>query len=610
MRAAGYYRSRPMPMALERPDPPVPTQELPVPTQDLPVQAERTAPAAPAVPALELERLRREVKSRLFGAEPAPLTIDRYRIVSCIGQGGMGIVYAARDERLGRTVALKLLRPELGRTGTGDLAREAQSLAKLSHPNVVAVFDVGEHAGQLFVAMEYVEGQSMRRWLETPRSLAEVLAVFIAAGEGLAAAHRAGLVHRDFKPDNVLVGADGRPRILDFGLARGPDHQRHPSPPAFDELAEATATSLSRHGVVLGTPAYMAPEQHLGERADARSDQFGYCVALYQGLYRSLPFATDDLRALSLAIVSGKLTPPPVLPNVPDRLRRLVIRGLRVDPDARYADMDVLLAELRDILLVLTHPERALAPAPSSPEVGPEPIYDTRAIERVFGAAGSAGTRSGRPGLSESEVAEIADEVGLVLRNPDESRSPAPAPRLSDVPPTRMGERTDFGLPSTILAERELSALPSLDTQRRIVRELERNLGGTGIVEQFEAGLTWANRDAEASIDRQPGGARLVLRRSFAKLARKRRRRGMVFGLAGGTMLGGIATGLLPVFMLTLEPLLVFGGMGLGVLAGLQFAKKIQERQMDEERALLRWVGDRVEALVAAERPALPPRDG
>src|SRR5262245_24062530 len=127
-----------------------PRPDLPEPTTELPV-AERTAPAAPAVPALELERLRREVKSRLFGAEAGPLTIDRYRILGCIGQGGMGIVYAARDERLGRTIALKLLRPELGRTGTSDLAREARSLAKLSHPNVVAVFDVGEHAGQLFV---------------------------------------------------------------------------------------------------------------------------------------------------------------------------------------------------------------------------------------------------------------------------------------------------------------------------------------------------------------------------------------------------------------------------------------------------------------------------
>jgi serine/threonine protein kinase len=582
-----------------------PRPDFPEPTTELRVEAERTAPAAPSVPALELERLRREVKSRLFGTEHGPLTIDRYRILGCIGQGGMGIVYAAHDERLGRTVALKLLRPELGRTGTGDLAREAQSLAKLSHPNVVAVFDVGEHAGQLFVAMEYVEGQSLRRWLETPRPLSAILDVFIAAGEGLAAAHRAGMVHRDFKPDNVLVGVDGRPRILDFGLARPHDQQRELIPPAFADNAQATATSLSRHGVVLGTPAYMAPEQHLGERADARSDQFGFCVALYQALYRSLPFATDDLRALSLAIVSGKLTPPPVLPSVPDRLRRLVIRGLRVDPQARYTDMDALLSELRDILTALTHPERATAPAVLEPE--PEPVYDTRAIERAFGLAGTSNPSTGRPALSESEMAEIADEVGLALRDPN--AAPTAGTRVEDRSPTRMGERTDFGLPSTILAERELSALPSLDTQRRIVRELERNLGGTGIVEQFEAGLTWANTDAEASIDRQPGGARMVLRRSFAKLARKRRRRGMLFGFGGGTVAGGIATDLLPAFLIAIEPLFVFGGMAVGAIVGLRIAKHIHARQMDEERALLHWVGERVEALVAAERTPreLPP---
>jgi hypothetical protein len=416
------------------------------------------------------------------------------------------------------------------------------------------------------------------------------------------------MVHRDFKPDNVLVGVDGRPRILDFGLARAHDQRRELQPPAFADNAQATATSLSRHGVVLGTPAYMAPEQHLGERADARSDQFGFSVALYQALYRSLPFATDDLRALSLAIVSGKLTPPPVLPNVPDRLRRLVVRGLRVDPDARYSDMDALLSELRDILTALTHPERA-RPAPELepvPEPVPEPVYDTRAIERAFGLPGSAGTHAGRPGLSESEMAEIADEVGLALRDPNE----VPTTRVEGVSP-RIGERTDLGLRSTILAERQLSALPNLDTQRRIVRELERNLGGTGIVEQFEAGLAWANQEAEASIDRQPGGARMLLRRNFAKLARKRRRRGMVFGFIGGTIAGGIATDLLPAFIMAIEPLFVFGGMALGILAGLRLATRIHERQMDEERALLLWVGERVEALVAAEQAprALSPRD-
>ena len=563
---------------------------------------EPTAPAAPAVPAIELERLRREVKTRLFGAEHGPLTIDRYRILRCVGRGGMGIVYAARDERLGRTVALKLLRSDLSLAARStDLTKEAQSLAKLSHPNVVGVFDVGEVDGQLFVAMEYVEGQSLRRWLETPRQLGPILDVYIAAGDGLAAAHHASLVHRDFKPDNVLVGSDGLPRILDFGLARAPDHDRAAHPPAFADDSEATATSLSRHGLLLGTPAYMSPEQHLGERADARSDQFAYCVALYQALYHSLPYPPEDLRALSLAIVSGKLTPPPIVPQIPERLRLLVLRGLCVDPDARFPDMDALLTELRDIRASLDASPPAPTPAPKPGTDAVEPTYDTRAIERAFGLA-SEDNVGGRPHLSESEVAAIADEVGLELH----AASPrAPASSTAPGPALRHGERTHFGLSSTILAERTLSAMPRSETLRRIVHELERNLGGTGIVEQFDAGMTWANEVAEASIDRQPGGARMVLRRSFARLARKRRRRGMALGGLAGTVAGGISTELLPTLLIVLEPFFVFGGIALGVLAGLELAKAIHARQMAEERALLTWVGERAEALVTADDPAL-----
>jgi serine/threonine protein kinase len=556
-----------------------------------------TIPLPPEVSSLELERMRREVKSRLFGSGETPLMVDRYRILGCIGQGGMGIVYAARDERLGRTVALKLLRPELSQMG-GDLAGEAQSLAKLSHPHVVAVFDVGEHEGQVFVAMEYVEGESLRRWLGTARGLAEILDVYLAAGEGLAAAHRAGLVHRDFKPDNVLVGADGRPRILDFGLARATEREHGGQPPSFADDAEATATSVSRYGVLLGTPAYMAPEQHLGERSDARSDQFGYCVALYQAIYRALPFPSEDLRALSLAIVTGRHTPPPSVPGVPDRLRRLILRGLSVNPRDRYPDMDTLLAELRELRAKLGSRELE----------EPEPSYDTRAIEHAFGLHGSSSSPGGgRPSLSESELREIADEVGLDLdlstTPPSTDPTLAPASKSSS-------EYTYFGLPSTIAAERSLVALPNLETQRRIVRELERNLGGTGIVEQFEAGMAWANREAEGSIDRCPGGARLTLRRSFAKLARKRRRRGLIFGGILGTIFGGVVLdGIFP-FLSALEPLVVFGGTALGMLAGTRFARMLHQRQMNEERTLLDWVGERVAALVEADTPrALGPGD-
>ncbi len=546
-------------------------------------------PPAPEVSAIELERLRREVKARLFGLANDPVRIGRYAILGCIGTGGMGIVYAARDERLGRTVAIKLLKPELS-GNQSNLAVEARSLAQLAHPNVVAVFDVGEHEGQLFVAMEYVEGQNLRRWLQVARPLGDILDVFLAAGEGLAAAHEAGLVHRDFKPDNVLVGVDRRPRILDFGLAKGPDPVALAAPPAFAEDAEPTMTSLSRQGVLLGTPAYMAPEQHLGERADARSDQFGFCVALYQAVYGELPFPSEDLRSLSLAIVGGRMRPTPFGAGVPDSLRRLILRGLAIDPNARFATMKVLLAELRVIRAEL---EGAML-RPSSNAA----VYDTRAIERVFGVENHASESSGRPPLSADELSAIADEVGLEL-------VATPAPSGSSVPAHSIA-RSQFGLESQIRVERALPMLPTQTTTRRIVREFEQSLGGSGLVEVFETGLVWANDESEANIDRRPRGALITLRRNFAKLARKRRRRGMVLGAFAGMTAGGTLTELIPHFLSVFEPFMVFGGLALGIIAGQRIAKEIHDRHLDEEQRQLDWVAKRIELLIEGERdPAM-----
>ncbi|EDM77753.1 serine/threonine kinase family protein [Plesiocystis pacifica SIR-1] len=604
------------------------------------------APAAPEVSELELERMRREVKARLFGGVRPPIRIGRYKVLDCIGQGGMGIVYAARDERLDRTVAIKLLRPEFSGSQTNDLGKEAQSLAKLAHPNVVAVYDVGEHDDQLFVAMEYVEGQSLRRWLLRRPSITELLSVFAAAGAGLAAAHRAGLVHRDFKPDNVLVGSDGRPRILDFGLARAPGADGVGGPPSFADDADANATSLSRHGVLLGTPAYMAPEQHLGERADARSDQFGFCVALFQAIYGVLPFPSADLRALSLAIVGGRVSTPPPRTGVPDSLRNLLIRGLKVDPDARFPDMDSLLGELEVIrgeldgrgvvsgatsssqrstptsptevaaasaAASLTASQRFTeAPTQSTPvESKPEPAYDTRAINRAFGlepAPAESTEPNARPRLLESEMREIADEVGLELASLARDLNPRRDAATAPVDPHRPPERTDFGLASQVRSERQLSSLPSGDTRRRIIREIEQNLGGVGRAEHFESGMTWSNAEAEANIDRHPGGAVLTLRRNFDKIARKRRRRGMALGAFGGLVTGAILTDAVP-FMF-MEPLFVFSGVAMGLVVGHRVAKVIHERRMSEERRILDWLGERVQVLVAADEPyRLPPSE-
>ena len=241
------------------------------------------APPAVAEPRdLEGEAMRRRIASRLFGAAFEAVWLGRFRIIEALGAGGMGVVHAAEDTKLDRRVAIKVLRDERLRNDPQErarLLREARALAKLSHPNVVQVHEVGEHDGGVFIVMELVRGATLREWLATaPRSLAEIIARFVEAGEGLAAAHRVGVVHRDFKPANVLVGEDGRLRIVDFGLARGVVEA---APDTVPEAASAAA-SVSAPGVPAtmrpaGTPGYMSPEQALGEACDARSDQFSFC---------------------------------------------------------------------------------------------------------------------------------------------------------------------------------------------------------------------------------------------------------------------------------------------------------------------------------------------
>jgi serine/threonine protein kinase/DNA-binding CsgD family transcriptional regulator len=259
---------------------------------------------------------------------PSGSTAGRYVLQSLLGVGGMGQVFEARDPELARKVAIKIL--DAG--GTDDEAeqlaarmrREAQAMAMLSHPNVVAVHDVGTVEGRVFVAMEYVQGSTLRRWLGTERPWAEVLAVLEQAGRGLAAAHGAGLVHRDFKPDNVLVGDDGRVRVTDFGLATAAEDVR------------------SRGGTLAGTPPYMAPEALAGGPVDARSDIFGFCVTLYEALYGARPFAGRTVEELKESIASGNVREVPDR-DVPTAIRRALLAGLRADPAERYATLDELL---------------------------------------------------------------------------------------------------------------------------------------------------------------------------------------------------------------------------------------------------------------------------
>jgi len=286
--------------------------------------------------------------------------VGRYTVLGLVGSGGMGEVYAAYDPELDRKVALKILRDGATRPDDGGqrrahdrLLREAKAIAKLRHPSVVVIHDAGTVDGRVFLAMEFVEGVTLRDWLaERPRSPREILDIFIAAGRGLAAAHAAGLVHRDFKPANVMVSSEGGVRVMDFGLVRSLAEDAASERTA--SLANAVAddpditgsAALTRTGELLGTPLYMAPEQFQARRTDARTDQFAFCVALYEALFGVRPFAGTTVPTLMASVVEGRVTPPVARTSVPPAVRRAVLRGLRVTPDERWPSMDALLAAL------------------------------------------------------------------------------------------------------------------------------------------------------------------------------------------------------------------------------------------------------------------------
>jgi outer membrane protein assembly factor BamB len=265
-----------------------------------------------------------------------------YRIEDAIGEGGMGVVYRARDVRLDRAVAIKV-GTAASAASLARASREALALARLSHPNVVVVYQVGELEGRLYLAMEHVAGGDARAWLRArPRGWREIIALYAGAGDGLAAAHAAGLVHRDFKPDNLLVGDDGRPRVGDFGLAREATSQDG------DTVAttEPTGNAITMVGAVVGTPAYMAPEQLAGDDVDARADQFAFCVSLWEALFGARPFRGTEPAELADAIARGDVRAP-ARADVPPHVIAALRRGLAADRDARWPSMAPLLAELR-----------------------------------------------------------------------------------------------------------------------------------------------------------------------------------------------------------------------------------------------------------------------
>jgi tetratricopeptide (TPR) repeat protein len=283
--------------------------------------------------------------------------VGRYLLLHLLGAGGLGQVWAAYDPELDRRVAVKLIRPQARARLAADelrarLVREAQSIARVRDPNVVAVHDAGRFGEQVFIAMELVEGPTLGQWLrERARKWDVIRDAFVQAGRGLAAVHAAGLVHRDFKPGNVLVDDDDRMRVADFGLARAEQitpiegaAMSSASPPSDGESSGITAS-----GLVVGTPAYMAPEQHASAPVDARADQFAFCVAFYEALYGHRPFAGATPAALRDAILGGRIDKPATPHAAPSWLLRAIVRGLAREPGDRYESMNALLdAIMRD----------------------------------------------------------------------------------------------------------------------------------------------------------------------------------------------------------------------------------------------------------------------
>ena len=290
------------------------------------------------------QQMRARLVGSLFGQPVVDVKVGRYVVLDQIGSGGLGVVYAAYDPELDRKVALKLVKPTmLLPRAAARMQREAQAMAKIKHPNVVAVYDTGPHAEGVFIAMELVDGVTLTAWRRAqPRPWKAIREVLVSAGRGLAAAHGQGLVHRDFKPANVLVEASGQARVLDFGLARA----------AQTEGAQEAGTDsvldveVTQTGTLLGTPAYMAPEQFEGH-ADERSDQWGFCVTAYEMLYGRRPFTGPDADAVRDAARSGRVPRPEGTSPVPSWLFRALARGMSVDPAQRFPSMDALLVEMQ-----------------------------------------------------------------------------------------------------------------------------------------------------------------------------------------------------------------------------------------------------------------------
>jgi serine/threonine protein kinase len=302
----------------------------------------------------------------VLGPTRVHTSVGRYQLRETIGQGSMGTVHRAFDPDLEREVAVKLVRGHSTENARARLLREARALARFGHPNIIQLYDVGIEAGLMYVVMEYRPGLDLKEWLgQEKRDWRAVLDVYLQAGQGLNAMHAVGIGHRDFKPQNVLLGEDGVARVLDFGLAKAFSMQRDPSETIdLDAMHDQPPTTdLTGKGVLLGTPAYMAAELWCGEPAEPRSDQFSLCVSLFEGLYGARPFEGEKIKEIGRNIIQGRANPPPPDAQVPESFWPVIRKGLEPQPQDRHASLYVLLRALeRAKLRAEIEAEAQLAP--------------------------------------------------------------------------------------------------------------------------------------------------------------------------------------------------------------------------------------------------------
>jgi hypothetical protein len=385
---------------------------------------------------MPLDQVRHSVAAALFGPSEPVAQVGRFQVQKLLGTGGMGVVFAATDPQLGRTVALKLLQPLVaGERARERLLREAQAMARLQHPNVVSVHEAGVYGEQVYLVMEYVEDGTLADWLRLrARGWQEVVGVLAQAGDGLAAAHAAGLVHRDFKPSNILMGA-GRARISDFGLAR--------TSAMIEDIERTTeddgmllAAPLTRTGALLGTPAYMAPEQIRGEPATAASDQFAFGVVLYEALVGHRPFQGTSIAVLLEAIEAGRIVEP--ARKLPSGLMTVIRRALRPDPARRFPDMPALLTALRGVRDVRWRPWTRVAAAAGSASAllfgscmaifnmsRPPPVAPCGDLSAVWDEGRRAQLVGALADSAGAEVVAAIDDYAMDLRHQLEARCEA-----------------------------------------------------------------------------------------------------------------------------------------------------------------------------------------